>query len=79
MHAATIIYQITLGGSSSESASIGQILGPGFAAEEVPDAVETIVQTYLKLRSGKEETFLAAYRRLGAQPFKDALYAPAEA
>ena len=72
-------YQITLGGSSSESASIGQILGPGFAAEEVPDAVETIVQTYLKLRSGKEETFLAAYRRLGAQPFKDALYAPAEA
>jgi sulfite reductase (NADPH) hemoprotein beta-component len=72
-------YQITLGGSSSESASIGQILGPGFAAEEVPDAVETIVQTYLKLRSGKEETFLAAYRRLGAQPFKDALYAPAQA
>jgi len=72
-------YQITLGGSSSESASIGQILGPGFAAEEVPDAVETIVETYLKLRSGKEETFLAAYRRLGAQPFKDALYAPAQA
>jgi sulfite reductase (NADPH) hemoprotein beta-component len=72
-------YQITLGGSSSESASIGQILGPGFAAEEVPDAIETIVQTYLKLRSGKEETFLAAYRRLGAQPFKDALYAPAQA
>ncbi|MFL5020071.1 MAG: nitrite/sulfite reductase [Rhizobium sp.] len=72
-------YQITLGGSSSESASIGQILGPGFAAEQVPDAIETIVQTYLKLRSGKEETFLAAYRRLGAQPFKDALYAPAQA
>ena len=72
-------YQITLGGSSSESASIGQILGPGFAAEEVPDAIETIVQTYLKLRSGKEETFLTAYRRLGAQPFKDALYAPAQA
>jgi sulfite reductase (NADPH) hemoprotein beta-component len=72
-------YQITLGGSSSESASIGQILGPGFAAEQVPDAIEKIVQTYLNLRSGKEETFLAAYRRLGAQPFKDALYAPAQA
>ncbi|HKG72810.1 MAG TPA: nitrite/sulfite reductase [Aestuariivirgaceae bacterium] len=72
-------YQITLGGSSSESASIGQILGPGFAAEEVPDAIEKIIQTYLKFRSGKEEPFLAAYRRLGAQPFKDALYAPAQA
>ncbi|MGH6874185.1 MAG: nitrite/sulfite reductase, partial [Aestuariivirgaceae bacterium] len=72
-------YQITLGGSSSESASIGQILGPGFAAEQVPDAIEKIVQTYLKLRNGREETFLAAYRRLGAQPFKDALYAPAQA
>jgi sulfite reductase (NADPH) hemoprotein beta-component len=72
-------YQITLGGSSSESASIGQILGPGFAAEEVPDAIEKIIQTYLKLRSGKEEPFLAAYRRLGAQPFKEALYAPAQA
>jgi sulfite reductase (NADPH) hemoprotein beta-component len=72
-------YQITLGGSSSESASIGQILGPGFAAEEVPDAIEKIIQTYLKLRSGKEEPFLAAYRRLGARPFKEALYAPAQA
>jgi sulfite reductase (NADPH) hemoprotein beta-component len=68
-------YQITLGGSSSESASIGQIIGPGFAADQVPDAIEKIVNTYLKLRSGKDETFLSAYRRLGAQPFKEALYA----
>ncbi len=70
-------YQITLGGSSSESASIGQILGPGFAGEQVPEAVEKIIDTYLKLRSGKDETFLDAYRRLGAQPFKEALYAAA--
>jgi sulfite reductase (NADPH) hemoprotein beta-component len=70
-------YQITLGGSSSESASIGQIIGPGFAAEQVPEAIEKIVDTYLKLRSGKDETFLSAYRRLGPQPFKEALYAPA--
>jgi sulfite reductase (NADPH) hemoprotein beta-component len=70
-------YQITLGGSSSESASIGQIIGPGFAAEQDPEAVEKIVDTYLKLRSGKDETFLSAYRRLGPQPFKEALYAPA--
>jgi sulfite reductase (NADPH) hemoprotein beta-component len=70
-------YQITLGGSSSETASIGQILGPGFAGEQVPEAIEKIIDTYLTLRSSREETFLDAYRRLGAQPFKEALYAAA--
>ena len=70
-------YQITLGGSSSESASIGQIIGPGFAAEQVPEAIEKIIDTYLRLRTDKDETFLTAYRRLGAQPFKEALYAAA--
>jgi len=69
-------YQITLGGSSSENASIGTILGPGFAAHEVPDAIETILNTYVKLRNAGEE-FLAAYRRLGPKPFKEALYATA--
>jgi sulfite reductase (NADPH) hemoprotein beta-component len=67
-------YQITLGGSSSTSASIGQIIGPGFAGPDVPDAIEKILDTYLKHRQPGEE-FLAAYRRLGAQPFKEALYA----
>jgi sulfite reductase (NADPH) hemoprotein beta-component len=69
-------YQITLGGSSSENASIGTILGPGFAGHEVPDAIETILDTYMKLRNPGEE-FLAAYRRVGAKPFKEALYATA--
>jgi sulfite reductase (NADPH) hemoprotein beta-component len=69
-------YQITLGGSSSENASIGSILGPGFAGEDVPDAIEKILNTYVRLRAPGEE-FLAAYRRLGPQPFKEALYATA--
>jgi sulfite reductase (NADPH) hemoprotein beta-component len=69
-------YQITLGGSSSENASIGTILGPGFAGEEVPDAIEKILNTYIKLRQPGEE-FLYAYRRLGPAPFKEALYATA--
>jgi sulfite reductase (NADPH) hemoprotein beta-component len=69
-------YQITLGGSSAENASIGTILGPGFAGEDVPDAIEKIVNTYIERRQPGEE-FLAAYRRLGAQPFKEALYAAA--
>lgn len=69
-------YQITLGGSSTESASIGSILGPGFAGHEVPDAIEKILSTYVKLRQPGEE-FLYTYRRLGPQPFKEALYAAA--
>jgi sulfite reductase (NADPH) hemoprotein beta-component len=69
-------YQITLGGSSSENASIGSILGPGFAGEDIPDAIEKILNTYVSLRTPGEE-FLQAYRRLGPQPFKEALYAVA--
>ncbi|MGH6907623.1 MAG: nitrite/sulfite reductase [Aestuariivirga sp.] len=69
-------YQITLGGSSSENASIGSILGPGFAGHQVADAIEKILDTYLNLRNPGEE-FLAAYRRVGPKPFKEALYAAA--
>ncbi|MCK5495218.1 MAG: nitrite/sulfite reductase, partial [Hyphomicrobiaceae bacterium] len=67
-------YQITLGGSGDETASIGQIIGPGFSSETVVDAVETIVDTYVDLRQNGE-TFLEAYRRVGAEPFKEAVYA----
>jgi sulfite reductase (NADPH) hemoprotein beta-component len=67
-------YQITLGGSSAENASIGKILGPGFGADEIAGAVETVVDTYLNVRERGEE-FLQTYRRLGAAPFKEALYA----
>jgi len=67
-------YQITLGGSSAENASIGKILGPGFGADEIAGAVETVVDTYLNVREQGEE-FLHTYRRLGAAPFKEALYA----
>ncbi|WP_411035542.1 nitrite/sulfite reductase [Shinella sp. BYT-45] len=68
------LYQITLGGSGDENTSIGEIIGRGFEPEKVTDAVEVIVDTYLGLRLDPSETFLAAYRRVGPQPFKDALY-----
>jgi sulfite reductase (NADPH) hemoprotein beta-component len=67
-------YQITLGGSGDETASIGQITGPGFSSEKVVDAVETIVETFMAQRSGPDETFLATFRRVGMAPFKEALY-----
>ncbi len=68
------LYQITLGGSGDEQTSIGEIIGRGFEPEKVTDAIEKIVDTYLGLRLDPQETFLTAYRRVGPQPFKDALY-----
>ncbi|WP_010140478.1 nitrite/sulfite reductase [Oceanicola sp. S124] len=67
-------YQITLGGDGSEDAAIGQRTGPGFAYDEITGAIETILKTYLGLRESEEETFLEAYRRVGPDPFKAALY-----
>ncbi|OWV75366.1 sulfite reductase [Rhizobium sp. R339] len=71
------LYQITLGGSGDEHTSIGEIIGRGFEPDRVTDAIETIVDTYLGLRLDASETFLAAYRRVGPQPFKAALYGSA--
>jgi sulfite reductase (NADPH) hemoprotein beta-component len=70
-------YQITLGGSGDETCSIGEIVGKGFSSDGVIDAVETIVDTYLKLRESPRENFLSAYRRVGEEPFQEALYAHA--
>jgi len=67
-------YQITIGGDATEHASVGGILGHGFAAEEVPDAIERLVDTYIARRESADEPFIAAYRRLGDAPFKEALY-----
>jgi sulfite reductase (NADPH) hemoprotein beta-component len=67
-------YQITLGGDGTETATIGERTGPGFAADDLIPAIEAIISTYLEHRLEPEETFLAAYRRLGAEPFKAAIY-----
>ena len=68
-------YQITLGGDHTETLAIGERAGPGFGAEEVVPALQRLIEAYLALRTGADETFLMAYRRLGAAPFKEALYA----
>ena len=70
----TELYQVTLGGSAREGSTIGEIIGRGFAPDEITDAVETIVDTYLARRENSNESFLDAYRRLGPAPFKAALY-----
>jgi sulfite reductase (NADPH) hemoprotein beta-component len=67
-------YQITLGGSGDETASIGQITGPGFSSENIVDAIDTVVETYMSQRQSPAEGFLQTYRRIGMAPFKEALY-----
>ncbi|MBK1667645.1 sulfite reductase [Rhodovibrio sodomensis] len=67
-------YQLTIGGSADENASLGEIVGKGFAYDEVVDAVETLVDAYLENRQ-TGEAFLETYRRLGAEPFREKLYA----
>lgn len=67
-------YQVTLGGNSDHDASIGDILGPSFAAEDMADIVEEVLNTYLDLRVD-DERFLDTYRRVGITPFKERVYA----
>jgi sulfite reductase (NADPH) hemoprotein beta-component len=67
-------YQITIGGSADEAPSIGTIVGPGFPYDEVVGAVETLTETYLSIRTGNER-FVDTVKRVGIDPFKEALYA----
>ncbi len=66
-------YQLVLGGSGAEDASIGTIMGPGFGEHEIADAVERVVNAYLAERKDGER-FLDTYRRIGMEKFKAAAY-----
>ena len=68
-------YQLTLGGSDGSTLSgppaVGKVVGPSFLAAEVPDVIEAVLNTYRAERlKDQAETFIAALRRLGAEPFK---------
>ena len=67
-------YQITLGGDATETAAIGERLGPGVGAEEIPDTLERIVDIYLAERS-PDERFIDTYRRVGIDRFRGAIHA----
>ena len=69
-------YQLTLGGSGAEDASIGKILGPALPIDKVTDAIDNLVEVYLRERHGNER-FLDTFRRTGEAPFKEAVYADA--
>jgi sulfite reductase (NADPH) hemoprotein beta-component len=70
-------YQVTLGGTAEDNAALGQMLGPALPAAKVAEAVEQMVDVYLRERKDGER-FLDTYRRTGVAPFKEAVYADAD-
>jgi sulfite reductase (NADPH) hemoprotein beta-component len=66
-------YQLTLGGadgSTNSGASVpGKVIGPSFAADEIADAVEAVIDTYREQRA-PQERFIDTVRRIGVEPFK---------
>jgi sulfite reductase (NADPH) hemoprotein beta-component len=67
-------YQVTLGGAVDADTAVGEIVGPGFSAEELPEKIEIIVETYMANRHSADERFIDYVRRVGLAPFKLALY-----
>ncbi len=66
-------YQITLGGEQGNNAAIGKVIGPSFYADEIPDVITNVINTYVEHRAD-DESFVETYRRLGVTPFKEAAY-----
>jgi len=66
-------YQITLGGEQGNDAAIGKVIGPSFYADEIPDVITNVINTYVTQRTD-DESFIDAYRRIGVTPFKEAAY-----
>ncbi|MEK0363096.1 nitrite/sulfite reductase [Pseudomonas sp. CBC3] len=67
-------YQVSVGGSSGRDTTLGQILGPSFAQDAMPDVIEKIIAVYVEQRN-EDEQFLDTFRRIGIDPFKERVYA----
>lgn len=67
-------YQITLGGSSTETSKIGKIVGASFSKNKIISAIDKIIDVYIKLRDNKDQSFLETLEKHGIEPFKKALY-----
>ena len=68
-------YQITLGGSAENDASLGDRTGPSIARSDIAEVIERIIKVYLEQRRDEDEIFLQTYRRVGMEPFKQRIYA----
>ena len=67
-------YQVTLGGSSTETSKIGRIVGASFSKNDIIPAIEKIIDVYIQLRDNNDQSFLETFEKHGIEPFKKALY-----
>jgi len=69
-------YQVSIGGAQGDRAALGKVIGPSFAASEMPDVIARLIETYVDLRH-EDERFVDTVHRLGLEPFKERVYATA--
>jgi sulfite reductase (NADPH) hemoprotein beta-component len=67
-------YQVSIGGSQGLGASLGKVIGPAFAQDEMADVVERLIETYVEFRF-EDELFIDTVKRIGVEPFKERVYA----
>jgi sulfite reductase (NADPH) hemoprotein beta-component len=67
-------YQVSIGGAQGAGASLGKVIGPAFAQDQVPDVVEKLIEVYLARRDSEEERFIDTVRRIGIEAFKEHVY-----
>lgn len=67
-------YQLTLGGSSENEASLGDRLGPAVSKSQITAAITTILDVYIQNRL-EDEAFLQTVKRIGLEPFREKVYA----
>lgn len=70
-------YQVSIGGKKGNDSSLGKVIGRSFAADEMPAVIQKLIDTYVKERTD-EEQFIDTVRRIGADPFKENVYAEKE-
>ncbi|HTH95651.1 MAG TPA: nitrite/sulfite reductase [Rhodocyclaceae bacterium] len=68
-------YQVSIGGRQGFNAYLGDVIGPSFAAAEIPDVIEKLIETYIDNREGDQERFVDTVHRIGVAPFKERVYA----
>ena len=69
-------YQVSIGGAQGEEAALGKVIGPSFAAHEMPDVVARLIEVYIHRRH-EDEVFIDTVHRIGIDPFKERVYAEA--
>ena len=71
-------YQVSIGGRQGFNAYLGDVIGPSFAAAEIPDVISKLIETYIDNREGEQERFVDTVHRIGVAPFKERVYAGKE-